>query len=127
METPENNNRLSLLSDSTNTTSYKPRKRPKSVMVVQADETSRKRECSRLEKSLILLLSLMLVVCLVLLCLYLNERKLNEKLQRNTQNNSTGPTTATFKQHLNQSKYSFTSCWTKNCVQTSAGKSVNMP
>lgn len=125
METPENNNRHSLLSDSTNTTSYKPRKRPRSIMIVQADDSTRKRSCSKLEKFLILMLSLMLVVCLVLLCLYLNEKKVNEQFQLSSQTNNslTNFSTGTLRAvHSNQSKYSLKSCWTKNCVHTSKGK-----
>lgn len=127
METTDNNKRISLLSDSTNTTSYKPRKRPRSVMVIQPDESTRDRSCSKLEKFLLLMLSLMLVCCLVLLCLYLNEKKLNDQLKNNSEtNNSKANSTGGLKEHFNQSKYSIKSCWTKNCVQTSTGKSMKL-
>lgn len=122
MEAQESN-RLSLLAtnESTNTTStsYKPRKRPKSVVIIQSDVTTTKRQCSKLEKFLILMLSLMLVFCLVLLCLYLNERMLTEKLKSTIQSNTTRSP------NVNQSKYTAHSCWTKNCIQTSAGKSFS--
>lgn len=121
MQSPESNT-LSLLTSSdtttSNTNSFKPRKRPKSLIINFEKADKKKSGCNRLEKFLILVISLMLIFCVVLLCLYLKEREINAQLSTEAQKTSNNKTTQDSKKDLSRARI----CWTKECIQTASGQ-----